>query len=34
MESLNPDFLDFITLLDQRCVEYFKWQLKRETCSV
>ena len=22
MESLNPDFLDFITLLDQRSVEY------------
>ena len=34
MESLNPDFLDFITLLDQGCVEYLKWQLKRETCSV
>ena len=22
MENLNPDFLDFITLLDQRSVEY------------
>ena len=33
MESLNPDFLDFITLLDQGCVEHLKWQLKRAACE-